>query len=199
VQIITHRNEVALLISLHFYGHITPQSPEFFQTARIADIMVDLKYWECSPPITTLCKNDRVFSDPTKQARTSTIDGGTVSAADCASQSPFNNGIPCPVGYSKSYNACPYQLDFDYCIGNISSVYKRILPNSNQNMSCYLASKPVGLWSVTQFYGVTNVSDVASLWRSPRVTEVAAYRQTTKPFLHTAVSRALAPVYLLLL
>jgi hypothetical protein len=62
-----------------------------------------------------------------------------------------------------------------------------------------LFSRPVGFWNVTQFYGVTNVSDVASLWRSPRVAEVAAFRDTIRPFLSTSKSSGvIAPMYLLL-
>jgi hypothetical protein len=184
-----------------FYGHITPQDPEFLQAERNADIMAVIHFplWKCSGPgAISSCKNDRIFSDPTKEARRSPmIFNGTVSAAGCALQSPVG-ASPCAPGSCLTYNACPYSLAFGWCASTFA-VFKPTAQISSQNMSCYPATRVVNPFQVTQFYGVASVSDVASLWKSPRAAEVANFRNVTQPFLRSAIAQALRPVFSLLL
>jgi hypothetical protein len=181
-----------------FYGHITPQEPVFTGLRRKADIMVDTTFFQCSGQGAILCDQEKRFSDPTLIARTGWVNSGYKSAAGCSWTLPITSSI-CPVNECKTYSACPYALEYGYCAGVGPGVFKPTGLLTAANAPCVPQSKLVGLWGIPQYYGVPNVSNVASLWKSPRAAEVATFRDAAKPFLYKAISTALMPALLLLL
>jgi hypothetical protein len=186
-----------------FYGHITPQGPEFGTKIRNADIMMDTSFsvWQCSVTGVIGCKQDKVFSDPSFAARTSLnmTNPVPIVPSGCALQSPFGGTSPCPDGSCKAPHNCPYPLAFGYCAVNTNVVHKFPVPGALPGDGCYPKSMPVNPFTATQFYGVETVSNVASLWKSPRTAEVATFRDAAKPFLYQAISTVLTPALLQLL
>jgi hypothetical protein len=183
-----------------YYGHINPQESAFLNAPRKADIMMDITkpMWNCTGAGANPCKQEKVFSDPVLVARTTLIDSGIKEAAGCAWQLPIGASL-CPVGQCRTYAACPYSLEYGYCAGTGPNIFIPTTPISAANTFCVPQTKLVGLWGITQYYGIPNVSNVASLWKSPRAAEVASFRDSARPFLTSAISGAITPALLLLL
>jgi hypothetical protein len=172
-----------------YYGHITPQDPEFTNLIREADIMVDTDYamFEClvaGKP----CRKQAAYSDPSIKARESNlIISGQVSASLCSLQSPFTNPpTPCPSGKCMSYNICPYPLAFGYCFNGISVYKYGVLGGSGT--SCYPASIGVPMFSSVQMLGITGQADVASLWKGSRPSEISTFSDQLKPLLISTIA-----------
>jgi hypothetical protein len=167
-----------------FYGHITPQEPEFSGQRPKIDIMVDTgqSLSSCNgalPP----CERVAIFSDPSFLARTSNIIAtGVVNNPGCASAFPFPATLPCGgnADLCLTNNNCPYPLAFGYC-WNAITVYK-FGQSSAIGQSCYPKSVLfANAIRVPQYLGVANQSNVASLWKGQRPLEISTFSDQLKP------------------